>query len=546
MKSSSGSTVRRRQAKGRVLVPPDDARFAVVSDIDDTVVYSHVMSKLRMLVTIAFSNAHTRKPFEGVAAFYRALHARPQSVLLRLEEPVEPVCAARRVPRGCRALPEGPLFLRNFGLRMPRDHKCVAIAALLAAYPRLPFILIGDSGESDPEVYRDIVRRHPARIRVDLHPLGQPAPDRLAAIEKLIAEVAKTGCQLVLAPDSEHAAAHAAAEGLIAAAENCAAVRRREKAGPELLTSGLRKRACAIFSASNAAKPLRVDRGAEEMALPLVAAEREQALELRRRSRRLRRRPRCRACRRARRWCARSPGRRRWVSMRAQEQAVDLQLVDRQLAQVGEARVAGAEVVDGEAHAELADAAQRLGVVVEVRHQHALGDLELERGAVQPVRRQRGRSPSARSASPWRELGGRDVDREPGGCSGSSRCQAPACDSARSRVHSPIARIRPQSSASGTKSSGPISPRAGCCQRTSASAPTSAARAAHAPAASAAQLAARQRAAQLVLDAQPLGRARVQRRLEEARSAAPLSFAWYMRGIGVACSSSAKSRPSRG
>jgi len=40
-------------------------------------------------------------------------------------------------------------------------------------------------------------------------------PERLAAIEKLVAEVAKTGCQLVLAPDSEHAAAHAAAEGLI-------------------------------------------------------------------------------------------------------------------------------------------------------------------------------------------------------------------------------------------------------------------------------------------------------------------------------------------
>jgi len=40
-------------------------------------------------------------------------------------------------------------------------------------------------------------------------------PKRLAAIEKLIDEVAKTGCQLVLAADSEHAAAHAAAEGLI-------------------------------------------------------------------------------------------------------------------------------------------------------------------------------------------------------------------------------------------------------------------------------------------------------------------------------------------
>ena len=206
------------KAIGRVLVPPDDARFAVVSDIDDTIVYSHVMSKMRMLLTIAFSNAYTRKPFEGCAAFYRALHAgknpffyvskSPWNLYVPLAEFLE-----------LQGLPEGPMFLRNLGLRMPRDHKCVAIEALLATYPRLPFILIGDSGESDPEVYGEIVRRHPERIRVIyIRSVNQQAK-RLAAIEKLISEVAKTGCQLVLAPDSEHAAAHAAGEGFIAASD---------------------------------------------------------------------------------------------------------------------------------------------------------------------------------------------------------------------------------------------------------------------------------------------------------------------------------------
>jgi phosphatidate phosphatase APP1 len=216
------------RALGRVIVPPDKARFAVVSDIDDTVVYSHVTNKLRMLLTIALSNARTRKPFAGVGAFYRALHARVNPFFYVSKSPWNlyvPLAEYLEV----QGLPEGPLFLRNLGLRMPRDHKRAAISALLQAYPGLPFILIGDSGENDPEVYADIVRRFPQRIRVIYIRSVNRQPRRVAAIERLIAQVAPTGCQLVLAPDSEHAAAHAAAEGLIQASE-LRAVRSERKA----------------------------------------------------------------------------------------------------------------------------------------------------------------------------------------------------------------------------------------------------------------------------------------------------------------------------
>ena len=56
------------------LVPPATARFGIISDIDDTVVQTHVRNRLKMLLALARSNAHTRKPFHGVAALYRALH----------------------------------------------------------------------------------------------------------------------------------------------------------------------------------------------------------------------------------------------------------------------------------------------------------------------------------------------------------------------------------------------------------------------------------------------------------------------------------------
>jgi phosphatidate phosphatase APP1 len=80
-------------------------------------------------------------------------------------------------------------------------------------------VLIGDSGERDPEIYRDVVKEYPTRIRaIYIRSINQH-PSRLAAIDKLIEEVRNTGTQLVLAPDSEFAAVHAAAEGLISTAQ---------------------------------------------------------------------------------------------------------------------------------------------------------------------------------------------------------------------------------------------------------------------------------------------------------------------------------------
>lgn len=204
------------RAAGRVLVPPPGAQFGVVSDIDDTIVYSNVLSKWRMILSLALSNARTRKPFKGVGAFYRALHRGVNPVFYVSKSPWNlylPLLEYLEV----QGLPLGPLILRDFGLRMAKNHKSAAIEAILQTYPALRFILIGDSGEEDPEIYAGIVRRHPQRIHAVYIRSIDPRPGRLRAIQRLIEDVAPTGCQLVLAPDSEFAAAHAAGEGLIPA-----------------------------------------------------------------------------------------------------------------------------------------------------------------------------------------------------------------------------------------------------------------------------------------------------------------------------------------
>jgi phosphatidate phosphatase APP1 len=203
-------------AVAKTLVPSRRARFGVISDIDDTIVASHVGTKLRMILAAALSNARTRKPFPGVAAFYRALHAGVNPFFYISKSPwnlYAPLLEYLEIQE----LPLGPLLLRDFGLRPEKEHKRKAIDSILATYPKLKFILSGDSGEEDPEIYSAVVHRHPDRIRaVYIRSVNQK---RISQIEKLAKEVAKTGCQLVLAREAEQAAAHAAAEGLIQASE---------------------------------------------------------------------------------------------------------------------------------------------------------------------------------------------------------------------------------------------------------------------------------------------------------------------------------------
>ena len=222
------------RAVAEVLIPPASARFGVISDIDDTVLWTNVTNKLNMILTLARSNPFTRKPFKGVAALYRALHAgvagnEGNPVFYVSSSPwhlFDPLIEFMRLQN----IPLGPLMLRELSVRallkpvMSRNHKLDKIEKVLRTYPALPFVLIGDSGERDPEIYAEILRRHPQAIKVIYIRNVNPDPARIEALDLLAGQVAASGAQLVLTSDSAEAAAHAVAAGLMAA-DALAAVR---------------------------------------------------------------------------------------------------------------------------------------------------------------------------------------------------------------------------------------------------------------------------------------------------------------------------------
>jgi phosphatidate phosphatase APP1 len=225
------------RAIAEVLVPSAAARFGIISDIDDTVLSTNVSNKLKMILTVILSNEHTRKPFEGVTGFYRALQrgitGGEDNPIFYVSNSAGNLYTVLREFLNLQKIPLGPLLLRDFGDHLlfskdPESHKKSNIKMILESFPHLPFVLIGDSGERDPEIYRDVVREYPARIRAIYIRSVNKHPSRLAAIDKLIEEVRHTGSQLVLTPDSEFAAAHAAAEGWISTG-GLAAVRAEKK-----------------------------------------------------------------------------------------------------------------------------------------------------------------------------------------------------------------------------------------------------------------------------------------------------------------------------
>ena len=167
------------QVPAPVLVPPAAARFGVISDLDDTVIRTGITDTVGMISTTLLNNARTRLPFDGVAEFYRALQQLPTSITPTDAE--NPVFYVSTSPWNLydiideflrvRGIPAGPMFLTDWGLDRgtfgqpnTHRHKSHAIERTLATYPALPFVLIGDSGQHDPEIYLDVARAHPKRI----------------------------------------------------------------------------------------------------------------------------------------------------------------------------------------------------------------------------------------------------------------------------------------------------------------------------------------------------------------------------------------------
>lgn len=217
----------REPVSANVLVPSSDAEYGIISDLDDTVVETGATALTSMARTVFLHNAHTRIPFEGVSAFYRALHRGNRG------EELNPIFYVSSGPWNLydlyadflefQDIPAGPIMLGDFGIEEDQfihashdEHKLAAVRGVMNAYPALRFVLVGDSGQRDPEIYSQIARDFPGRVLV-IYIRDVTVPERDKVVHTLRDTLLAEGTEMVLVENSLAAGEDAVKRGLIPA-----------------------------------------------------------------------------------------------------------------------------------------------------------------------------------------------------------------------------------------------------------------------------------------------------------------------------------------
>jgi phosphatidate phosphatase APP1 len=158
--------------------------LSIISDIDDTIRISHVRDRAALL---RGTFVEPFRPVEGMADLYRAwsrcgaqfhyLSATPWQLYV-------PIAAFV----GAHGFPKGTFHLRDFRWKdrtifivvaAPDRYKLRTIEPLLQRLPRRRFVLVGDSGQRDPEVFGELARRYPRQVqRIFIRDVGRSTPSR--------------------------------------------------------------------------------------------------------------------------------------------------------------------------------------------------------------------------------------------------------------------------------------------------------------------------------------------------------------------------------
>ncbi len=206
------------------------ATHGIVSDIDDTVLVTMVPRPHLAAWNFLVRSEGRRKPVPGMPELYGRLTAtHPDAPVFYLSTGAWNTASALARFLHRVGLPQGSLLLTDLGptgtavFRSGREHKAATLRRLAEELPQLTWILVGDDGQHDPQVYETFAAEHPGRVAaIAVRELSVPEqvaqnglPGPTPATRRAVDELDRSAVVTAHAPDGRALAEQLAAAGVI-------------------------------------------------------------------------------------------------------------------------------------------------------------------------------------------------------------------------------------------------------------------------------------------------------------------------------------------
>ncbi|RBP62426.1 phosphatidate phosphatase APP1 [Brevibacterium sanguinis] len=149
----------------------EDSTFGIISDIDDTIMVTSLPRPFLAAWNTFVISEHARSPVAGMAVLYdRLTYMRPNTPILYLSTGAwnAGLTLKRFLTRNL--YPMGPLLLTDWGptttrvFRSGKEHKRNTLERLSRDFPWMKWLLVGDDGQNDEEIYSEFVENHPENV----------------------------------------------------------------------------------------------------------------------------------------------------------------------------------------------------------------------------------------------------------------------------------------------------------------------------------------------------------------------------------------------
>ncbi len=159
------------EVEAPVFVVDDGVSFGVVSDVDDTVMVTALPRRLLAAWNTFVVDEHARRPVPGMAVAYTRLwQEHPGSPVIYLSTGAWNVAPTLTRFLERNVYPRGALLLTDWGpthdrwFRSGSEHKRASLARLAREFPGVRWLLIGDDGQHDEEIYAEFAAAHPKNV----------------------------------------------------------------------------------------------------------------------------------------------------------------------------------------------------------------------------------------------------------------------------------------------------------------------------------------------------------------------------------------------